>query len=290
MEARVSDISTGISQILVMLVMPLPLLWKLNTSLRSKIAIIIMFSLGIFDLITSCIRLRSVILFGGSVNPSWDYTDILIWTGNELAVSIIVSSLPAIRVLLKHLEPRTDSWAATHNNNNLEDGSMFGDRMEIPVSLKAERSIPPSSGSNTFVGSQNSLTSRHTVYVAKRKSAQELLFANMSETSELHLGDKLRGDVRTEIGVGEKSDFSGDTGHQRYRNSSTPVSSSKSSRHASFRSAMESLEDVSRDIPEGSPCASGLSASPTSGILVQTITTTTVAKSPPREGFEVRHA
>jgi len=45
------------------------------------------------------VRLWTILSFGDSVNPTWDYTNVVIWTGLEVAVSIIVTSLPAIRVL-----------------------------------------------------------------------------------------------------------------------------------------------------------------------------------------------
>ncbi|KAK0634833.1 hypothetical protein B0T17DRAFT_472500, partial [Bombardia bombarda] len=95
----------SIAQDIVILVMPLPLLARLNVSRRSKLGIMVMFSLGIFVLITSCVRLWTLHSFGDSVNPTWDYTDALIWTGLEVAVSIIVTSLPAIRVLISRRIP-----------------------------------------------------------------------------------------------------------------------------------------------------------------------------------------
>ncbi|KAK0626376.1 hypothetical protein B0T14DRAFT_387386, partial [Immersiella caudata] len=97
----------GIAQDIVILVLPLPLLAKLDVSRRSKLGIMLMFSLGIFVFITSCVRLWTIFSFGDSVNPTWDYTNVLIWTGLEVAVSIIVTSLPAIRVLLSHCFPDT---------------------------------------------------------------------------------------------------------------------------------------------------------------------------------------
>ncbi|KAM7220269.1 hypothetical protein V8F06_004411, partial [Rhypophila decipiens] len=90
----------SIAQDLVIIVMPLPLLAKLNVSRRCRLGIMIMFSLGVFVLITSSVRLWSLYSFGESANPTWDYTDVIIWTGLEVAVSIIVTSLPAIRVLI----------------------------------------------------------------------------------------------------------------------------------------------------------------------------------------------
>jgi hypothetical protein len=96
----------SIAQDLVILALPLPLIARLQTSWRSRIEVMVMFSLGIFVVITSCIRLRSIVYFARSSNPTWDYTDALIWTGLEAAVSMIVVSLPAIRVLLKRAAPR----------------------------------------------------------------------------------------------------------------------------------------------------------------------------------------
>jgi hypothetical protein len=92
----------GIAQDVVILALPLPLLAKLEVSRRSKLGIMLMFSLGVFVLITSCARLWTLLNFGDSVNPTWDYTNAIICTGLEVAVSIIVTSLPAIRVLLSH--------------------------------------------------------------------------------------------------------------------------------------------------------------------------------------------
>jgi hypothetical protein len=96
----------SIAQDVVILLFPLPLLARLQVSWRSKIEVMVMFSLGIFIVITSCIRLRSIVHFARSSNPTWDYTDALIWTGLEAAVSIIVVSLPAIRVLVKRISPK----------------------------------------------------------------------------------------------------------------------------------------------------------------------------------------
>lgn len=96
----------SIAQDVVILILPLPLLARLQVSRRSKIEVMVMFSLGIFIVITSCIRLRSIVHFARSSNPTWDYTDALIWTGLEAAVSIIVVSLPAVRVLIARVSPR----------------------------------------------------------------------------------------------------------------------------------------------------------------------------------------
>ena len=58
-----------------------------------------MFSLGLFVTVVSCIRFRFVVKFMRSTNPTWDYTDLLLWSAVEVNVAIIVPCLPAIRLL-----------------------------------------------------------------------------------------------------------------------------------------------------------------------------------------------
>lgn len=52
------------------------------------------------------IRLRALLNFSISIDPTWDYTDVSIWTGAELASGILCASLPAIRQLLTMTLPK----------------------------------------------------------------------------------------------------------------------------------------------------------------------------------------
>ncbi|KAH8652356.1 hypothetical protein BX600DRAFT_527540 [Xylariales sp. PMI_506] len=94
-----------IAQDVVILLLPVPLLIQLQASWRQKRAILIMFSLGIFATITSCIRLSYILQFAATTNPTWDYTDPLVWTELEVDVAIIVACLPPIRVILMQALP-----------------------------------------------------------------------------------------------------------------------------------------------------------------------------------------
>ncbi|KAK7213099.1 hypothetical protein V2G26_020277 [Clonostachys chloroleuca] len=100
-------ISTGFSivQDLVILILPLPSLFKLNINIRDKIGLVFMFSLGLFATAISCLRTLYIINFDRSnTNPTWEYVDLIVWTGLEVAVTVIVACLPAIWVLLKRHE------------------------------------------------------------------------------------------------------------------------------------------------------------------------------------------
>lgn len=122
----------SIAQDVVVLLMPLPLLAQLQTSRRVKLGVMLMFSLGIFVVITSCVRLRTVVLFARSTNPTWDYTDTLIWTGLECAVSIIVASLPAIRALVTRIWPGVFGSSAAAASTNKSSGGASGGARRRP--------------------------------------------------------------------------------------------------------------------------------------------------------------
>ncbi|KAH7323090.1 hypothetical protein B0I35DRAFT_510300 [Stachybotrys elegans] len=110
-EARCVDITTltwsagafNIFYDTVILILPLPLILGLKMKPKTKIGITFMFSLGIFVLVTSCVRLSYVLGFGHTFNPSWDYVDTIMWTGLEVSTSLIVACLPAIRLLLNRV-------------------------------------------------------------------------------------------------------------------------------------------------------------------------------------------
>ncbi|KJR83015.1 uncharacterized protein SPSK_04271 [Sporothrix schenckii 1099-18] len=106
----------GIAQDAAILLVPWPLLWLLRQSLvrpspassvrtsPAATAVMVtafaMFGLGVFVLVTSCVRLHFLVHFATtSLNPTWDNTDSLIWSGLEVSVSVIVMSLPTVRAM-----------------------------------------------------------------------------------------------------------------------------------------------------------------------------------------------
>ncbi|CAI6087901.1 unnamed protein product [Clonostachys chloroleuca] len=161
----------NIFQDLVVLLLPLPSLFRLKMEKRSKWGIIVMFSLGIFITITSCIRLRYVSLFGRSANPTWEYPEVLIWTGIELSVTIIVACLPAIWVLLKHLFPWIGTTISTGYNKDKTPGSKDA--------LRANRSVESQKG------------------YFKTKSCGRRTESQVELEYDMELGDSSQGDVQT---------------------------------------------------------------------------------------------
>ncbi|TLS25953.1 hypothetical protein PpBr36_07214 [Pyricularia pennisetigena] len=85
----------------VILLLPLPIILGLDATRRLRAEIVVMLSVGVLVLITSCVRMRYIALFADSTNPTWDATDAILWSGIEISVAVICISLPAIRVLLR---------------------------------------------------------------------------------------------------------------------------------------------------------------------------------------------
>ncbi|KAK1958578.1 hypothetical protein LY78DRAFT_373371 [Colletotrichum sublineola] len=178
----------SISHDIIILLLPIPLLWHLNMGLRSKLSIFIMFSLGIFILITSCVRLRYITLFTRSLNPTWDFTDPLIWSGVEVSVSMIVVCLPTMRILLKRAMPKLFA-------------SMASVRISAPKKASNTSSRLGQCVKSVCSGGHKATAAR---MEERRNRAFTLQSVNSKlNESELELGDKFQGEVRTQIRFGD---------------------------------------------------------------------------------------
>ncbi|KAL2067592.1 hypothetical protein VTL71DRAFT_2017 [Oculimacula yallundae] len=96
----------SIVQDFLIIILPIRVVWQLNLDRKKKWSVAFMFALGGFGCIVSIVRLQSLLVFGASIDPSWDYVAVVIWTVLELAVAIICSCLPALRTLAIHMYPR----------------------------------------------------------------------------------------------------------------------------------------------------------------------------------------
>ncbi|QPC80364.1 hypothetical protein HYE68_011116 [Fusarium pseudograminearum] len=91
----------------VVLALPIPLVWRMRSKFRRKLAIIFMFSLGVVVLVASCLKMRYNILYGHSTNITWDYMDLMVWAGIESSVSIAAPCLPTVRLFLHKVFPQS---------------------------------------------------------------------------------------------------------------------------------------------------------------------------------------
>ncbi|CAH0032525.1 unnamed protein product [Clonostachys rhizophaga] len=108
----------NIAQDLFVVVLPLVPVWHLKMDTRTKWGVMVMLGLGVFITVTSCVRVPYIAAFGRTYNPTWDYEDILMWSGLELSVTIIVACLPAMGALMKQVMPWVSNAASAYGKTD----------------------------------------------------------------------------------------------------------------------------------------------------------------------------
>ncbi|GAB7348645.1 hypothetical protein MBLNU459_g7015t1 [Dothideomycetes sp. NU459] len=94
-------------------VMPMPVLKELQLPRRQKWALMGVFALGAFVVLTSALRLKSLYTISISKDVTWDNGGAAAWSSLELNVGIICASLPTLRKTISKFFPRVFS-----NNSN----------------------------------------------------------------------------------------------------------------------------------------------------------------------------
>ncbi|KAL1883188.1 hypothetical protein Daus18300_000246 [Diaporthe australafricana] len=90
---------------LIIILLPIPQLWKLNMGRKKRVQLVLMFSVGLFITVVSIVRLSALVEFATTTNATYDNVPTAYWSVLELFVSIICCCLPAVRSLLKRVFP-----------------------------------------------------------------------------------------------------------------------------------------------------------------------------------------
>ncbi|CAI6332381.1 unnamed protein product [Periconia digitata] len=104
--------------------LPIPELIRLNMSLKKRIMIVAMFSVGGVGTIISILRLQALVSFANSTNPTYDNCPTAYWSVLVCFVGIFCCCMPALRRLLAKLFPtcflstRQDSKYSPYNDEH----------------------------------------------------------------------------------------------------------------------------------------------------------------------------
>lgn len=63
------------------------------------------------------LRLRSLIYFANSSNPTWDQWNLVYWSTIEVNVGMICTCLPSMRLILLRVFPRLFGTGTTHSKS-----------------------------------------------------------------------------------------------------------------------------------------------------------------------------
>ncbi|KAJ4156679.1 hypothetical protein NW754_008320 [Fusarium falciforme] len=90
-----------ITDLLFAIVIPTPMLWKLNVHFRTRVTLIGILGLGVFACAAAFVKLGYITNYGKLGDWLWDSRNITIWTSLELNVGIIAGSLPCLRPIFR---------------------------------------------------------------------------------------------------------------------------------------------------------------------------------------------
>lgn len=130
---------------ITVMVLPLKHLAGLNMTLKRKLMVMSMFSVGAIVIFVSAMRLYSLIHFANSTNITWDYVEAGYWSLIEVDVSIICGCMPAHRMLIARVWPtiKLTFHSTKANSMNSKDFASIS-RSTAPISDKAVRvSVKP---------------------------------------------------------------------------------------------------------------------------------------------------
>ena len=98
--------------------LPISKLAKLEIApARKRMGVILTFLVGLFVTVCSIIRLRYLVKWGESANPTWDYTPIGIWSVIEGNAAIVCCCMPAMAGPIKKFWKRvSESMSTSHHH------------------------------------------------------------------------------------------------------------------------------------------------------------------------------
>lgn len=109
---------------IIILLLPLPLVWKLEVPITQRLALVGVFTMGIFVVVTSCLRVTTLDLFATSPDNTYNIENVM-WTIIEPNVAVICSCLPILRPLVVKFIPGLRSKSKSHGSYGTH-GSMPG--------------------------------------------------------------------------------------------------------------------------------------------------------------------
>lgn len=92
---------------------------------RKKLAVSSMFAVGVFVTACSIVRLGTALKWGKSVNPTYDYKNLAIWSLIEIDTGVICACMPGIANLMRRIWPRVfgTTMKKSYGSSGMESGN-----------------------------------------------------------------------------------------------------------------------------------------------------------------------
>ncbi|UNI24266.1 hypothetical protein JDV02_010029 [Purpureocillium takamizusanense] len=88
----------------IILLLPMPLVWKLEVPIAQKVALMAVFAIGVFVVITSCLRVTTLDILATTPDQTYDIANVM-WTIVEPNVAVVCACLPILRPFIVKIFP-----------------------------------------------------------------------------------------------------------------------------------------------------------------------------------------
>ncbi|KAG7423554.1 Satratoxin biosynthesis SC1 cluster protein 4 [Fusarium oxysporum f. sp. raphani] len=102
----IAILALNVTTDLFMLVLPIPMLWKVKMPKRQKLGLIGIFMTGSFVCVVGFLRIKSLVSLMGLNDLTWHLVDGYVWVVIEMNTGIICACLPFMKPFLKQVFPR----------------------------------------------------------------------------------------------------------------------------------------------------------------------------------------
>ncbi|KAI2602781.1 hypothetical protein GGR54DRAFT_467892 [Hypoxylon sp. NC1633] len=126
---------------LVILTLPMRLVYVLQIPKAQKVALILVFAVGVFVVITSCLRVTTIDIQATTSDPTYDIASTM-WTIIEMNVAIVCACLPQIRPLIMKWFPRLMPAYYANSRDSTKRTTYNGGGLPYPSGSSRNHSQP----------------------------------------------------------------------------------------------------------------------------------------------------
>ncbi|KAI4744585.1 hypothetical protein E4T44_15117, partial [Aureobasidium sp. EXF-8845] len=98
-----ANAALNVASDIMILILPIPIVWGLNTDVRKKVILTGLFSMGSISCLVSILRMRSIVVLykSGFSDMTWGLAEVVIWSQAELTAAMICTCTPCLRPLFE---------------------------------------------------------------------------------------------------------------------------------------------------------------------------------------------
>lgn len=164
---------THVVQGVILLASPVVILWKIKMEIKKKIRLFIIWAVGLLVVLCGLMRL---VRADFTSDVMWSYTSLLVWTAMDVAVGIMVISMPVVDAWLAGgvRKAMTKMGATTHGATMGKSGYGNLDKSSGLGTMKSHRTVGTKSGVHIRSSNKDSTDSDEEGMMDRRNDGFEM--------------------------------------------------------------------------------------------------------------------